>query len=342
MILRMINESKFDLPQFKLDISNKAYDWELYYEQYKTTLCFLALNNTTIGMRFMSLLFVFRHTVELFLKRQIPTMEKTHSLKDLFDKIEGLPNDFLEQLDVLRCHGGGEDFRYIANKDGKPYFNGEVLQILRSLEYFFKLSNTDIVLENKPKGRFEIHTLPLRTMGHISTDYDESMCLILQGIIENKLTINDVYLPLLYIIRHSIELSLKHNLLDAGYKYLTYKSILKIRDEHSIGKLYNMFNQVIGAALDNIKEFGEKETKLRQETETFHKLFEELQGVIHNIDTNSFYFRFPVDRNCQPYNMTLDNNKLIMILKLRNKVDAYITFAVPLLQEYGYLVKDYE
>ena len=258
------------------------------------------------------------------------------NLNELFDEVEGLPDDFLIQLNVLRCNGDGSDFRYITDKAGMPYFKGEVLPVLKPLEYFFRLSNTDVELVDKPRGKFDIQTSSLCTMGHVSTDYDESMCLILQGIKENRLSIDDVYLPLLYLVRHSIELSLKQNLLNAGQKYLTSKSILKIKNEHSICKLFNKFETVINIAISNILD----STEFKQDTEKHHRSLGELKDIIHDIESNSYYFRFPMDRYGQSYNLNIDGNKLVKILKLRERIDAYVTFAVPLLQEYGYL--DYD
>lgn len=82
MILRKFDEEMFEMSNF--DISNVLFDWEYYYKQYKKVLCFLACNENVMGIRFMSFLFVFRHTVELFLKKQMSIQKTTHSLNELF------------------------------------------------------------------------------------------------------------------------------------------------------------------------------------------------------------------------------------------------------------------
>lgn len=339
MILRKFNDETID--NLDLKITNKSIDWNEYYEQYKNVLCFLAQNKENFGIRYMSFLFIFRHTVELFIKKQYLITEKTHSIKELFEKTEGLSDDFLSQLDVLRCDGDGGDFRYITDKEGNPYFKDDVLCILNPLKYFLTYVGIDIELPDRPRFRYEIHTLGLHTMGQISTDYDESIYLIIQGIIENEISINDVYLPLFYLIRHSMELSLKQSLFNTGKKYLDSKKIEKIKNEHSICRLFNWFNPIIKTALENISECDEN-LKFKQETKDYHIDLEKLKDVIHDLDSNSYYYRFPTDRNGNPHNLKINTDILKNILKFREKVDAYLTFAIPVLQEYGYLESDYE
>lgn len=64
--------------------------------------------------------------------------------------------------------------------------------------------------------------------------------------------------------------------------------------------------------------------------------------MIHNLDSNSYYYRFPIDKYGNYYCLTLNNKKIVDLLKLRIEVDAYLTFAVDLLQHYGYLESNYE
>ena len=80
----------------------------------------------------------------------------------------------------------------------------------------------------------------------------------------------------------------------------------------------------------------------KQETKDYHIDLEKLKDVIHDLDSNSYYYRFPTDRNGNPHNLKINTDILKNILKFREKVDAYLTFAIPVLQEYGYLESDYE
>ncbi|MBE6342150.1 MAG: hypothetical protein E7065_02010 [Lentimicrobiaceae bacterium] len=340
MILRKFNDETID--NLDLKITNKSIDWNEYYEQYKNILCFLARNKESLGIRYMSFLFIFRHTVELFIKKQYLITENTHSLKELFEKTEGLPDDLLSQLDVLRCDGDGGDFRYITDKEDNHYFKDDILYILNPLKFFLNLVGIDIELPNEPKGRYEIHTSGLYAMGQMATDYDESVYLIIKGIIENEISINDVYMPLFYLIRHSMELSLKQNLLDAGEEYLDQKIIKKIKNEHSICKLFNCFDHIIDIALDNISEDDGTYEEFKKETIRLQGELEKIQKNVHDLDTNSYYYRFPTDRHGNPHNIKINTDVLKYILKVREKVDAYLIFAIPVLQQYGFLECDYE
>lgn len=336
MILRNLDIKNVIQALLKLKVPTTI-GWNIYYEQYRNVLCFLVNHPSGIGTRFMSLLFVFRHTVELFLKKQIPTVELTHSINELYNKTGGLPLDFLPNLNVLRCDSDGSDFRYLHDKDGNPYFNRDILQLLEPLKFFISLEDNNVDIVNKPKGKFEIHTSSLRTMGHISTDYDESMCLIYEGIKRGELSINEVFLPFLFIIRHSIELSLKQNLIDAS-AYLSDKDLAKIMNEHSLCSLFNKFDTIISQALQNMQKDNNADfSDFKKQTEEYHENLKMLQQIIHDTDYNSYYYRFPIDRDGNPYNLSIDGKKLIALLTLRDKVDAYLTYAVPLLQEYGYL-----
>ena len=81
--------------------------------------------------------------------------EKTHSIKELFEKTEGLPNDFISQLDVLRCDGDGGDFRYITDKEDNPYFKDDVLYIMNPLEFFLNFVDTDILIQQKENKKLK-------------------------------------------------------------------------------------------------------------------------------------------------------------------------------------------
>lgn len=334
MILRNINFDNHDRELFKLNISQNI-GWNTYYEQYKNALCFLSMCSCNISIRVMSFLFIFRHTVELFLKNKIKSVELTHSLVELYNKSEGLPFDFLLQLNLLKCDSDGADFRYATDKRGYHYFNGEVLNLFEPFNFFINLIGANINVENKPKGKFEIHTHPYK-IGQLSTDYDTSMCFIYEGVMQKRISINDIYLPFLFIIRHSIELSLKYNLIEV-IGYIKDNNIKSIMNEHSLSFLFNQLNEVINIALQNLdKEKNEAFLNFREETKKYHNDLRELQQIVHNIDYNSYCFRFPIDKNGNLYKINLDSRKLNELLRLRFKLDAYLSCATPVLQEYGY------
>lgn len=342
MILREINKKGFDDIKLKLNVSENRINWESYFNQYKNVLFYLARNQNPLGARYISLLFIFRHTVELFLKKRLTTIELSHSINELFNKTENLPSDFLKQLEILKCEGDGSDFRYYRNKEGKTYFNNEIINIKAPIEYFLDICGLNVILTGKHKGHFNIYA-NYNTIGQIATDYDESMCLIIDGIIQKKLSINEVYLPLIFIIRHSIELSLKQNLIVAGQNYLSDNDISNILQEHSIAKLFHKFEMIINIALNNMSKKGDENVQnFKKETEEYQQKLNSLQSLIQNLDSNSYFYRFPIDRNGNSYNLTLNERKIIELLKLRLEVDAYLTFAIPVLQEYGYLEYCYE
>ena len=331
-----MNLIRLNVDPSKLDLNPEvAINWELYYEQYIKALSFVVVRkNPNINVRFMSFLFLFRHSVELFLKKQSSYLNNTHSLDKLVGNINNLPTCFLEQLSVLRCGGNGEDFRYPTDKKGKPYFNGEVFDVLKSLEYFFNLINVKVNLENKPKGRFEIHSNRFLTIGQVCTDYDFSINILLESIINDELSVNDVYLPLIYLIRHSVELSLKSNLIEAGEEYLTSNQLRNLCNEHSLCKLFENLDTIINKALANMSP---KESDFKKETENYHVKLNELKELLNDLDEKSYCYRFPVNEKGEIHELKINTDMLTDLIDLRNNVDSYLNFAVPLLKEYGFL-----
>ncbi len=142
---------------------------------------------------------------------------------------------------------------------------------------------------------------------------------------------SDVYLPLLFLIRHSMELGLKSNLADAK-EYLLPNKLNVIQNEHSICKLFNLLNGIINKALMEIKE-----SNFKEKTKSYHDLLQQLNTEIHKLDSDSYYFRFPYKKDGTLSQFRLEKSETYKILNLCQKVDAYLTFAIPVLKHYGYI-----
>ena len=142
------------------------------------------------------------------------------------------------------------------------------------------------------------------------------------------LSINDIYLPLFFLLRYGIELALKSNIQDIGNK-VPIEQQQKIGGTHSIEQLYHILLSYIRPAVEKIPQ-GDK---FRTETESFAKDVSKLNKCIHNLDVHSRAFRFPsMERP-----LALKRKSLIDALKLYYSTDAFLTNAVNVLLFAGYL-----
>ena len=152
--------------------------------------------------------------------------------------------------------------------------------------------------------------------------------MLVLGIIEGRLSVNDIYLPIFFLLRHGIELSLKSNIQDIGNKVPIPKQ-REIGEIHSIERLYNILLSYIEPAVKKIPQ-GDK---FESETKSFIQGVDKLKKCIHNLDVHSRTFRFP---NLESP-LVLKRTSLIDALKLYYSTDAFLTNAVNVLMYSGYL-----
>ncbi|MFV9552576.1 hypothetical protein [Algibacter sp. PT7-4] len=150
--------------------------------------------------------------------------------------------------------------------------------------------------------------------------------------IEKNIPIDTISLPLLFMIRHSIELGLKANILKLQEVNLTIDKIkLGGTKSHSIEILYNKFEE----HLNLIKERYEIRKSIQEEINNYLKSFEPLKNKLHKLDKGSFNFRYPVDVKGN-YNFNWDKEENISdIINLYYKIQPFIIFTNRILYEEG-------
>lgn len=339
------NERKFRLPVSEYQIS-----WKYYYIQYSKVFDFLlSIANKKqyqINCQHRSFMFIFRHTVELMLKYVANEKEieplNTHNLKELANYIHTDFSTLISTLPNLFAEDDGAIFRYDTSKDGRPYF-GEYhilhtysdcqafVQFARSYKERFSLYpiSQEIDVNDKiVKHELSFYTNECRGLGVIRSHYDYTIDMLVKGVVNGHLSINEIYLPLFFLLRHGIELALKSNIQDIGNK-VPIEELQKIGGTHSIEKLYHILLSYIRPAVEKIPQ-GDK---FRIETESFVKDVSKLNNCIHNLDVHSRAFRFP---NMESP-LALKKKSLIDALKLYYSTDAFLTNAVNVLLFAGYL-----
>lgn len=339
------NESKL-----ALTVSDYQNNWEYYYIQYSKVLDFLLgianEKHYLINCQHRSFMFIFRHTVELMLKYVVNEKgiapRNTHNLKELANEIDADFSTLISALPNLFPEDDGAMFKYDASKDGIPYFGvHRILYACSDCQAFVRFTKSnegrfslypisqDVDINDKKlKHELSFYIHECRGVGVIRSHYDITIDMLVSGVIKGQLSINDIYLPLFFLLRHGIELALKSNIQDIGNK-VSIKKLQKIGGIHSIEQLYHILMSYIRPAVDKIPQ-GEI---FRIETESFIKDVSRLNNCIHNLDVHSKAFRFPSIKSP----LTLNRNSLINTLKLYYSTDAFLTNAVNVLMYSGYL-----
>lgn len=216
--------------------------------------------------------------------------------------------------------------------------------MLPALSFFNELGNDSYLLFAPFQGSLNandkilndeltFHTNECRSLGVIRTHYDFTLIMLLNGIIEGKIKIEEVYLPLLFLVRHGMELAFKDNLLTLGNK-LPEKKKRKIHSEHSLEKLFNVLQQYIETAIQTIPA---SESVFLNLTQSYNIANQILEQKIHSLDVNSRAFRFPFDKDGNQIKFTLTSRLLLDTCKLYYDTDPFLTWSVLVLAQNGYI-----
>lgn len=348
----MFGRVDFDDPKvLEIPLNLHKYTWDYYFKQYATVLNFIISlslkKDYLINRKQMAVMFIYRHTVELFLKSKIANEGRlvpiTHSLTMLTQEIRGqLSQQFLDSLIVLEPDGEGDNFRYINSEDGNRHYNGELLDVLSSLFLFLESDEIKItglftcqlnINDKMLRHEWTLYTIDTQTLGHIKTQYDDLIITLLYEIKLGELKTVDIYLPLLFLIRHSLELGYKDNLSEVITR-LNKSQIKKFQEKHSLESLYNIVSQFV---IDARSRMTSSDETIMREIDNYLPIVKSLSGILHNIDSASHSFRFPVDKNGQPIALPLSVNALAESVDAIQKADPFISLSLSVLAYYGFL-----
>ena len=311
-------------------------DWMYYHKQYdraSRTLIHILVSAYRIGWLFMPLLFMMRHSIELFVKYKIDHLGKNvplhHNIKELSIVARGNNENFLKSFTCLQCESDGTDFRYLSKQEQEKRKKniGERVCVYDACNYYCSFLDHDkslaeYAMNRRIRDNLTFYPEDCDYLGIVATQYDECTIAILSEIEGKRLSIDDVYLPLLFLLRHALEVKLKDALfhlesLDAG-KGFSEEKIIRI---HSVNKLYGML-------LDRIREPFKliKDEKFKVESENLRKVAERYINIIEELDPNSFSFRFPRDRKGRVSNFSPKPDCLYEILKLYLESDSFLCF----------------
>ena len=267
----------------------------------------------------------------------------THSLTMLTQEFKGqLSQRFLDSLIMLRSDGEGDNFRYIKSENGNRHYNGEILDVLSSLSLFVEsdeIKNTGLftcqlnINDKKLKREWTLYTIETQTLGHLKSQYDDLIITLLHAIKYSELNTTDIYLPLLFLIRHSLELGYKDNIAEVQTK-LTNSQIKKATQSHSLVSLNNIIEQFVVEARSTMTT---KDDSIKNEIDRYLPIVKNLSNSLHAIDNASRSFRFPVDRDGNTIEIPLSKCMLSESADAFQKADSFISLSLGALSYFNYL-----
>ena len=150
--------------------------------------------------------------------------------------------------------------------------------------------------------------------------------------VENNTPIDTVSLPLLFLIRHSLELGLKANILKLE---TVNTSVAKIKMSgtkyHSLEKLYQKFVE----HLNVLKKKHKISNEIEKEINAFLIKLQPLINILNKLDEGSFNFRYPVDTNgCLNFSWT-DKVNIADIVDFYYDIQSFIIFTENVLYDEG-------
>jgi len=339
--------------KFILNKNTHLSTWEHYCDCYSYALREIFnkgfSRNYAFNCRAKGILFLVRHYFEICLKRNLVLngykVPNTHDLDEVLKSFVNqnlIPSDFRDAISAINFDNGTCFRYYIDSETGRPFFNnGDQIEISELIKKYNRLETSDTFklekicesfdYENRrKKWDLTFHMGECRGLGTIRTQYDEVIEFLVEGILCESYNVNKVYLPLLFMVRHSIEIALKFNILKA--RKIT-KIVLnkKLENIHSLEKLYNLFGGNSGYL--NKLDLNKMHPKTKEQLDEYITKYKILNGAIHQLDTNSISFRFPVDAKGCKHPIHITENTLFEILKLYYLTDTFITFTNDVLME---------
>jgi len=139
-------------------------------------------------------------------------------------------------------------------------------------------------------------------------------------------------LPLLFLIRHSLELALKANVLKLEQiNHDVEKIELKGKKYHSLELLFNRFKE----HLEKVRATFPISPEIKGQIDNDLMKFSPLVDKLHKLDQGSFNFRYPVDTNGN-YNFSWDTRENISeIVDMYYSIQSFLVFIENALIEEG-------
>lgn len=283
-----------------------------------------------------------RHSLELHLKglaaaEGLQTKELGHNITKLYSLSLFKDDRFLEKFACLQCDSEGDCWRYPLNNNAKlPFGLGGTIEAFDACAYYLEFWGKDVSPmdrgDRELQDELTFHPKESNnTLGLMGTQYDSAIASLLRGIKERVVSINDIYLPLLFLLRHNLELKLKAAIIALEDITAKQKSDRKYYT-HSVKELYKIFSKQINPAIEKMAD-----SELKSQSCSLSAITKIYKEIVQSLDNHSFVFRFPVDKNGDSYKFVPKTDCISEVLRLYRDSDSFLCFAVSVLSMEGVL-----
>ncbi len=182
----------------------------------------------------------------------------------------------------------------------------------------------------KRHSLFQAHIGMYQTWWGYYSDYTEATSILIDAINNNQ-PVHTIATPLLFLIRHSLELGLKANILELE-KISSAKPKLKFDgNSHQLEFLHEYFishiDEIINKNIideDIIDEITYYKTKLKN-----------IKDILHKIDRGSYAFRYPINVK---KNLSFDYLEIVNIedcVMLLKEIDPFLLYTISVFEDLG-------
>ncbi len=181
------------------------------------------------------------------------------------------------------------------------------------------------------KFKFTAHIGLDRNWWNYYHHYKSVIDYLVEGV-EGNLPVNTISSPLMFLIRHCLELGFKANILKLETVSNARPSLkFKDGDGHSLENLYDIFK----AHLIEIQTINDIEQSITDTIANYLNDTEKLKNTLHQLDKGSYNFRYPVDTEGN-FNFEWDEQVNIAdIVDAFYKLQPFLVFIDQVLYEHG-------
>lgn len=355
MILTDIRQKILNATEkFNLAKDSHIRTWNNYFFQYNKAFLILLKDSLackySTNCKFMPFMFLFRHSMELWVKhvfqenngKESDVLYTSHDVNAFTQEQADECKEVLNALLLLQKDIEGACWRYPMDRNGSLYFSKnekidsydacvKYINFINSINIQQEYFNLEGIGSKHLHWELQFHSCDCTTMGQAATQYDFVLARIVDAIINDDVSINSIYLPILFFLRHTLELKLKQGIIDLGN--IVNENVQKqIRTEHSVKKLYEIFASFIDIAIAKVSE-----SELKKECEQFRVLTVKYKVIISELDAKSLTFRYPFDKKGNISNLKSQEDIMVRTLDLYIKTDTFLCFATEVLMRDGAL-----
>ncbi|OMP75131.1 hypothetical protein [[Flexibacter] sp. ATCC 35208] len=340
------NKSKLDI---SLNTNNQT--WEEYYASYAYVIYQTMLAGFEMSQPYnphgKAILFLMRHALELQLKSElakrgeiIPTTSNIPEIIVALGGINSLPEEIHRLVQIIDLDQNGYCYRYYFDSCKKStYFKfGKVVETAEYFAIHEKMVNSNIFNSKPICPDLKIHEdwdLNFQVgyefqYWHLRFQYDLIIEILLEGVLNGTVDLQQSYIPLLFLIRHALELSLKAFVSDLE-QFTGTECVESLCSEYRLSVLYREFE-----AFAETLNLDKMDVEMQEELKILLCQFNLHRTNIEALDFYNENFRFPESYNTL-HMVKFSEIPLAELIELYYHSNKILSFSIDVLVNEGIL-----